>query len=121
MDGMAEPEPTLSSAVAQALAPTVRSSDSGLLGEFRIENLTCPSKPDTVRPTQLTSAGRGCSHQRGHPNQEFNISSAGASRTRALTTGSPFLQVKSATSQQSSAYCSGLRHFAQYFIFGDLA
>ena len=45
--------------VAQALAPTVRSGNSGLLGEFRIESLTCPSKPDTARPvplmTQLTS------------------------------------------------------------------
>ena len=54
----------------------------------RIENLPCPSKPDTARPTQLTSTGRGCSHQPGHPSQEFHISSAGASRTRALTTGS---------------------------------
>ena len=75
--------------VAQALAPTVRSGNSGLLGEFRIESLTCPSKPDTASPTQLTSTGRGCSHQPGHPSQEFHISSAGASRTRALTTGSP--------------------------------
>ena len=71
------------------VAPTVRSGNSGLLGEFRIESLTCPSKLDTARPTHLTSTGRGCSHQPGHPSQEFHISSAGASRTRALTTGSP--------------------------------
>ena len=77
--------------VAQALTPTVRSGNSGLLGGFRIESLTCPSKPDTARPTQLTSTGRGCSHQPGHPSQEFHISSAGASRTRALSTGSPAL------------------------------
>ena len=76
--------------VAQALAPTVRSGNSGLLGEFRIESLTCPTKP-TARPTQLTSTGRGFSHQPGHPGQEFHISSAGASRTRSLTTGSPAL------------------------------
>ena len=72
--------------VAQALAPTVRSGNSGF-----IESLTCQSKPDTARPTQLISTGRGCSHQPGHPSQELDISSAGASRTRTLTTGSPAL------------------------------
>ena len=77
--------------VAQALTTTVQPGNSGLLGEFRIESLTCPSKPETARPTQLTSTGRGCSHQPRHPSQEFHISSAGASRTRALTTGSSTL------------------------------
>ena len=76
MDGMTESEPTLSIVVAQALTPTVRSGNSGLLGEFRIESLTCPSKPDTARPTQLTSTGRVCSHRPGHPSQELHISSA---------------------------------------------
>ena len=56
-----------------------------------MESLSWPSKPDTARPTQLTSTGRGCSHQPGHPSQDFHISSAGASRTRAITTGSPAL------------------------------
>ena len=77
--------------VAQTLAPTVLSGNSGLLGEFRIQSLMCPSKPDTARSTQLTSTGRFCSHQPGHPRQEFHILSAGASQTRALTTGSPVL------------------------------
>ena len=58
-------------------------SDRAIPGYWeRIESLTCRSKPDMARPTQLTSTGRGCSHQPGHPSQDFHISSAGASRTR---------------------------------------
>ena len=70
-------------------------SDRAILGYWedlcRIESLTCPWKPDTALPTHLTLTGRGCFHQPGHPSQEFHISSAGASRTRVLTTGSPAL------------------------------
>ena len=73
MDGMTEPEPTLSSACCAGPGPYRLSGNPWLLGEFRIESLTCPSKPDTARPTQLTSTGRGCSHQPGHPSQEFFI------------------------------------------------
>ena len=79
--------------VAQALAATVRSGNSGLslLEEFRIKSLTCPSKLDTAHPTQLTLTGSDCSHQPGHSSQEFHISNARASQTRAFTTGSPAL------------------------------
>ena len=42
---------------------------------------------DKFREAQTTGGGRGDSH----PSQEFHISSAGASRTRALTAGSPAL------------------------------
>ena len=62
-----------------------------VIGELGIQSLTCASKPDTARPTQLTSRDRDYTHQPGHPRQEFHISSAGASRTRALTTGNPVL------------------------------
>ena len=41
-----------------------------------IISFMCPSKSDMVRPTQQTSTGHGCSHQLGHPSQEFQISSA---------------------------------------------
>ena len=42
-------------------------------------------------PTQLTSPDRGFYRQLGRCRQECHISSNGASRTRALTNGSPAL------------------------------
>ena len=74
----------------QVLVPSVRSGNSGLFREFRIESLTCPSNPDT-HSTDFNWSRMLTAMQPGHPNQEFHISSAGASRTRALTTGSPAL------------------------------
>ena len=50
-----------------------------------------PLKPDTSCPIQLTSTGRGCSHQPGYPSQELHILRPRASQTQALTTGSPAL------------------------------
>ena len=77
--------------VTQALTPTVRSGNS----EYR-EN----QKPKFSVPIK---AGHGPSHSTvfnwlrllaptaDHPRQESHVSSAGATRTRALTTGSPML------------------------------
>ena len=95
MDGMTGPEPTPSSACCAGLVPTVRSGNSGLLGEFRIESLTCPSKPNTARLTQLTSTGSGYSHQPGHPNQELSVSL--------------IISVSKYVSQISFAPCAGRR------------
>ena len=74
MDGMAESEPTLSSACCAGPVPYRP------IGQFWV-----------IGRIELTSTGQGCSHQPGHTSQEFHISSAGASRTRALTTESPAL------------------------------
>ena len=38
--------------VAQVLTSTTRSGNSGSTAEFRVESLTCLSKPDTVRPAR---------------------------------------------------------------------
>ena len=47
MDGMTESESNQAVLVARAPAPTIRSSNSGLLEEFAIQSSTCPSKLDT--------------------------------------------------------------------------
>ena len=91
MDGMTESVPTLSSACCAGPGPYRPIGKFRVIGRILNRKFNVPSKPDTARPTQLTSTGRGCSHQPGHPSQEFHISRAGASRTRALTTGSPAL------------------------------
>ena len=67
-----ESEPTLNSACCTGPGPYSPIGQFWLLGQFRIKSLKCPSKLDTARPTQLTSTGRGCSHQPGHPSQEFH-------------------------------------------------
>ena len=63
MDGLTEPEPTLSRACCVDPDPYRPIAQFQVTGEFRCQSLTCPSKPDTACPTQLTSTGCGCSHQ----------------------------------------------------------
>ena len=66
-----ESEPTLSSACCAGPGPYRPIGKSGLLGEFRIESLTCASKPDTARPTQLTSTGAVAPTNRAIPVRSF--------------------------------------------------
>ena len=63
MDGLTEPEPQLSRACCASSNTYRPIGQFRVSGEFRSQSLACPSKPDAVRPTQLTSTGCGCSHQ----------------------------------------------------------
>ena len=63
MNGLIESELMLSSVCCADHDPTVRSGNYRLLGQFETQSLSCPAKPDTVRPDQLTSTDRGCSNR----------------------------------------------------------
>ena len=65
--------------------------NSGMTAEFRVESLTCPHS--RTRPAPLTDFNwpRPLPPTADHPRQEDRVTSAGASRTRTVRTGSPAL------------------------------
>ena len=65
--------------------------NSGMTAEFRAESLTCPHS--RTRPAPLTDFTwpRPLPPTADHPRQEDHVTSAEASRTRAVTIGSPAL------------------------------
>ena len=65
--------------------------NSRMTTEFRVESLTCPHS--RTRPATLTDFNwpRPLPPTADHPRQEDHVTSAEASRTRAVRTGSPAL------------------------------